>query len=312
MADLRSRFIEDYAGGILNVSRQELSTVGEVLSQDGLPSQGTIFIEDGSGVKSGLKVGVSLAEAVDPTTDMGVVNVRFADRTYAKIRDLKIFSTAIASAQAALSEATSTSISNLETAFELLEADLTTLTQSIQDIVDRQQSTIEDFTSSQGGEVGSISSRIEAAESDIEELVDRIEAQTSRVTNLETVIEDLGRLVSQEVQVGKVSEDVNQVYYSGTIECSNGIVTGVDTDFSNELEVGTVFIAEGTDSLSQAGEVEFTVLAFDTSAPNTKMYVQPTDVTVTAGSRYKVDKLLTISKQFNNLISKLQNLKILA
>lgn len=312
MADLRSRFIEDYAGGLLNVSRQELSTVGEVLSQDGLPSQGTIFIEDGSGVKSGLKVGVSLAEAVDPTTDMGVVNVRFADRTYAKIRDLKIFSTAIASAQAALSEATSTSISNLETAFELLEADLTTLSQSIQDIVNRQQSTIESFTTSQGGEVGSISGRVEATESDIQELAGRIDAQTTRVDNLETVIEDLGRLVSQEVQVNKVSEDVNQLYYSGQISCSNGIVTGIDTDFSNEMEIGTVFTAEGTDSLSQTGDFEFTVVAFDSSTPDIKMYVKPTDVTVSPGSRFKLNKFLTLSIQFNNLVSRLQELKLLA
>ena len=127
MADLRFRFIEDYAGGLLNISRQEISTTGEVLSQDGLTTEGTIFVEDGSGVKTGLKLGVSLAESVDPTTEMGLVNVRFADRTYAKVRDLRIFTTAIASAQSALSEATSTSISNLETAFQLLEDDINTL-----------------------------------------------------------------------------------------------------------------------------------------------------------------------------------------
>ena len=104
MADLRKRYIEDYAGGFLNIARQEISSTGEVLVQDGFTSEGTLFVEDGTGTKSGLLLGSALAESVDPTTETGVVNVRFADRTYAKVRDLKIFSTAIASAQAALSD----------------------------------------------------------------------------------------------------------------------------------------------------------------------------------------------------------------
>lgn len=145
MADLRSRFIEDYAGGLLNISRQELSTTGEVLSQDGLTSEGTIFVEDGSGVKSGLKLGVSLAEVVDPTTEAGVINVRYADRTYAKIRDLKIFTTAIASAQSALSEATSTALTNLENAFELLEDDISSLEQTLLNNVNRDQEKIQEL-----------------------------------------------------------------------------------------------------------------------------------------------------------------------
>jgi len=131
MADLRSKFIEDYSGGLLNVSRQELASTGQVLSQDGLLSGGTLFVEDGTGTKSGLKLGVSLCESVDPTTDQGVVNVRYANRTYANIRDLKIFSTAIASAQAALADATSSSISNLENAFQLLETDQISLGQRL-------------------------------------------------------------------------------------------------------------------------------------------------------------------------------------
>ena len=127
MADLRSKFIEDYAGGLLNVSRQELSSTGEVLSQDGFLSDATLFVEDGSGTKSGLKLGTTLCEVVDPTTPQGAINVRYADRTYASTRDLKIFSTAIASAQAALSDATATSITNLENAFQLLETTQDTL-----------------------------------------------------------------------------------------------------------------------------------------------------------------------------------------
>ena len=121
MADLRSRFIEDYAGGLLNVSRQELASNGEVLSQDGFLTDATIFVEDGVGTKSGLKLGVGLAESVDPTTQTGLVNVRYADRTYTKIRDTKIFATAIASAQAALAESVSESLTNVESAIDFIE-----------------------------------------------------------------------------------------------------------------------------------------------------------------------------------------------
>lgn len=149
MADLRSRFIEDYAGGLLNVSRQELSSSGEVASQDGLPTDGgTLFVEDGTGTKSGLRLGVSLAEVMDPTTEMGCVNVRFGDRTYAKLKDLKLFTTAIASAQAALSEACSTSITNLETTLQLLETDISALQQSIQSDIYDSRNKIEDLKAS--------------------------------------------------------------------------------------------------------------------------------------------------------------------
>lgn len=121
MADLRAKFLEDYAGGFLNISRQELSSTGEVLSHDGFLDDKTIFVEDGIGVKSGLKLGIGLAEVVDPTTQLGVVNVRYADRTYTKIKDAKVFLTAIASSQAALSDAITNSISNIENAIETLD-----------------------------------------------------------------------------------------------------------------------------------------------------------------------------------------------
>jgi hypothetical protein len=149
MADLRSKFIEDYAGGLLNVSRQELSSTGEVLSQDGLLSDSSIFVEDGSGSKSGLKLGVSICEVVDPTTPQGAVSVRYADRTYASTRDLKIFSTALASAQAALSDATASSITNLENAFQLLETAQDTLQSTFssrKDIVDGQLEKLEEIS----------------------------------------------------------------------------------------------------------------------------------------------------------------------
>lgn len=122
MSDFRGRFIEDYAGGLLNVSKQEQSPTGEILAQNGFPSDGTtLFVEDGTGVKSGIKLGVSLAECLEPTTLSGIVNVSYADRTYAKIKDLKILATATASTQAALSQATIESIQNLENSFATLE-----------------------------------------------------------------------------------------------------------------------------------------------------------------------------------------------
>ena len=94
-------------------------------------------------------MGVSLAEAVDPTTEIGVVNVRYADRTYAKIRDLKIFSTAIASAQAALSEATSVSISNIETTLQILEGDFDSLSEEVLRLLENQDEKINTFTQGQ-------------------------------------------------------------------------------------------------------------------------------------------------------------------
>lgn len=122
MSDFRGRFLEDYAGGLLNVSKQEQSPTGEILAQNGFSSDGSsAFVEDGAGQKSGLKLGISIAECLEPVTLSGIVNVSYADRTYAKIKDLKIFATATASTQAALSQAITTSIENLENSFSKLE-----------------------------------------------------------------------------------------------------------------------------------------------------------------------------------------------
>lgn len=183
MSDLRARFIEDYAGGLLNVSRQEFSTSGEVASQDGLPTDGkTLFVEDGTGTKSGLKLGASLAESVDPTTEAGVVNVRFADRTYAKLRDFKLFTTAVASAQAALSEASATSITNLELTLQLLETDISSLQQSIQTDVYDTRNKLEDTLTT----LDSLSSKvgqIEKTVSDSTGSTDEISASLSALNS---------------------------------------------------------------------------------------------------------------------------------
>jgi hypothetical protein len=290
MADLRFRFIEDYAGGLLNISRQEISTTGEVLSQDGLTTEGTIFVEDGSGVKTGLKLGVSLVESVDPTTEMGLVNVRFADRTYAKVRDLRIFTTAIASAQSALSEATSTSISNLETAFQLLEDDINTLEENLQSNISNEREKIQELTINQND----LTSRINTHDVDIQTLA-------SRVLALETVTPE-----SQTEAIDVLEIEQNSIYYSGTISISNGIVTGSGTDFTGELNLGDIFIAKDPNGL----DVEFKITAFDTATPDTKLAVIPTNKTVNAGSSYKRDINRLIANKINEVIFALKKLKV--
>jgi hypothetical protein len=178
MADLRARFVEDYAGGLLNVARQELSSTGEVLAQDGFVDNFTLFVEDGRGVKSGLRLGSSLAECVDPTTETGLLNVRTADRTYAKVRDLKTFATALASAQGALSESVADAITNVENAFDSLELSL----QSLQN----QFTLYSDTTSSQ---IGGINTNLDSFQGSIDQIDTNLSSITSRVLSLEQIIE---------------------------------------------------------------------------------------------------------------------------
>ena len=285
MADLRKRFIEDYAGGLLNVARQELSTTGEVLAQDGLTSENTLFVEDGSGTKTGLKLGVSLAEAVDPTTETGVVNVRFADRTYAKLRDLKIFSTAIASAQAALSEAASVSISNLETTLQLLEDDISTVEQNFQQNLVTSQEQLQNLTLTQRD------LEQKSAETNVE-----IAQLGSRVTKLESPVESPEKLDLFE-------ENTNTFYYTGTIAIANSVVTGTDTAFT-ELEVGDIFI-----TTTSAGEdVEFRITNI---TDNTQLNVTPTNKTVIAGSRFRQSRELQLIKKVDDILRVMKGLEFI-
>jgi hypothetical protein len=289
MADLRSRFIEDYAGGLLNIARQELSTTGEVLSQDGLTSEGALFVEDGSGTKSGLKLGVSLAEAIDPTTEMGIVNVRFADRTYAKIRDLKIFSTAIASSQAALSEATATSISNIETTLQLLEDDVKTIEQNFQKNLTEGQDQLQTLSLTQR----SLEEKVNGAVIETQNLANRVQVLETPTTSPK--------------QIAELSTALNLFYYTGTIQIAGANVTGTATIFDSELDVGDVFIATTT-----TGEVvEFTVTSFNTTTPQTAMTVIPTNKTVTAGTRFMADQNLELKSKVNEIIAALKALKFI-
>lgn len=289
MADLRSRFIEDYAGGLLNIARQELSTTGEVLAQDGLTSEGTLFVEDGSGNKSGLKLGIGLAEVIDPRSEMGIVNVRFADRTYAKVRDLKIFSTAIASAQAALSEASSLSITNLETAIQLLEDDIGTLEQNFQANLAEGQTQLQEISLTQRSQGDKLI-----------ELGANLESLTSRVKLLETP-------VPNPRTISNLSTDINEIYYTGTIAISNGVVTGTSSLFDQQLDVKDVFIATDATGLQR----EFMVASFDTVTPATKMYVVPTNIVVNSGTYFSRPLNLDLKKKVNEILGLLRELKFL-
>lgn len=180
MADLRTRFIEDYAGGLLNVARQELSSTGEVLAQDGFPAERTLFVEDGRGVKSGIRLGAGLSECVDPVTETGVLNVRSADRTYAKVRDLKLFATAVASAQAALSQSVTEALTNLESAFDTLDSDVqAAATQSLRQI-DEVDTGVRSLVKAVDGRVDELDGRVGAIEQ-----AGIAEAQASRVVTAE-------------------------------------------------------------------------------------------------------------------------------
>lgn len=254
--------------------------------QDGFTSEGTLFVEDGAGVKSGLRLGVSLAEVVDPTTETGVVNVRFADRTYAKIRDLKIFSTAIASAQAALSEASSTSISNLETTVQLLEDDINTLSQNFE----------RNFSNNL--------ERIESLSTIVNTLETELETNVVFAKNLENRVVALESPRTSRVGIDQIDIIQNDIYFTGTITITNGNVTGVNTIFAEELKVGDTFIATTT----QGDDVEFRVTGFDSDDPVTKITVFPTNRNVPSGSRYLKNKLKTVQEKVNKIIFALKRL----
>lgn len=299
MADLRKRYIEDYAGGFLNVARQEISSTGEVLVQDGFTSEGTLFVEDGTGTKSGLLLGSALAESVDPTTETGVVNVRFADRTYAKVRDLKIFSTAIASAQAALSEATSISITNLESTIQILEDDITSTTQNFQNNLENGLANLATLSQTQA------------------ELSENFSTLQTSVTNLSNKVQVLEGKTSG-VTLELLETDINTSKLAGTISVANGTVTGDSTNFNNDLEVGDIFYVPFLEDIVDPDSdplpiklQQFKILGFDTSTPGTSMQVTPTNVAVPAGSYYYKAEMQELKTKVNEIISVLKQLNFI-
>jgi hypothetical protein len=211
VADLRTRFIEDYAGGLLNIARQELSSTGEVLAQDGFPETGSLFVEDGRGVKSGIRLGSGLAECVDPMTETGILNVRSADRTYAKIRELKIFATAIASSQAALSESVAESAQNLESAFETLESEFERLSVGV------------------SGEVEIVNTSLGLRISSVEQSVEILTNQISQLEQGAAPEPDQDRVVILEQSTGPINDqdsfelDLNSARYFGLLSIETSV-----------------------------------------------------------------------------------------
>ena len=312
MADLRSKFIEDYAGGLLNVSRQELASTGEVLSQDGLLSDASLFVEDGAGVKSGLKLGASICEVVDPTTDEGVVNVRYANRTYASGRDLKIFSTAIASSQAALADASSSSITNLENAFQLLENSLDTLSNkfdSRNDIVDTE---FKKF-----GEITTLSQRITNTEEEIKSVDAKVEA--------------LKKDVNTSISTALILKAINPVSYSefGAVATlsvlttpdprrdavTNKAVTGLTSTTGTGLELQVTVDSEGavTNVTIVNGGINFLVgdqitIPDALLVPGSNDGLEAADVILSVNSVASAQSLGKLTDQVTNLFAKVNEI----
>ncbi len=237
MADLRTRYIEDYAGGLLNIARQELSSTGEVLAQDGFVDGLSLFVEDGRGVKSGLRLGSSVAECVDPITDTGVLNVRTADRTYAKVRDLKAFATAVASAQGALTESVTESFTNFEGAFESLEADVQTYRTQVTEAIDSTDLAVTNLSS----RVDSLSSSLASTDTSLSSLSDR-------TTSIETLLSDV-QVVTSEQSVSGSTQIINNTS-AGTINIASSRYYAISSIKTNVPAWVTIY----TDSISRGSE----------------------------------------------------------
>lgn len=316
MADLRLNFLEDYAGGLLNVSRQELSSNGEVLSQDGFPTDATIFVEDGVGVKSGLKLGVGLAECVDPTTSLGVVNVRFADRTYTKTRDLKIFTMATASAQAALSESVAESIGVIEGVLDSTNARL--------DTSERNQSNLQnELTNS----VNNTNVSISNIQISIETLMDRVSELESSDPN-PNVNFSIGYEAFKSLKGGTrniaIGYGAAPNLKDGSLNCfygvnsgynlesgSNSIYLGAHTrgDTSNEIVLGNydhIVVRSNSDTYTpiQARNSDYDNLTFEIYDP-TSIIEDLKSLSIT--KIYKANSLFDISVDYDSLKNNLDS-----
>jgi hypothetical protein len=234
MADLRIKYLEDYAGGLLNVSRQELSSNGEVLVQDGFLTDNTIFIEDGVGVKSGLKLGVGLAECVDPTTNLGIVNVRYADRTYSKIRDVKIFTMAISSAQAALSEAVAESIQGVENVLDSLSARIQSSDNSIVTLSNQTTVDVNRLTS----QITQTNLLVEDINTKVTRLISSDPNPTSNITFGYNALKSL-KLGIQNIAIGYDAAPES-------IEGNNNIFIGNKAGFLNKTGSNNIYLGSDT------------------------------------------------------------------
>ena len=220
---------------------------------------------------------------------MGIVNVRYSDRTFAKIRDLKIFSTAIASAQPALAEATSASISNLEVTVQLLEDDVNSLGENFQQNLVKNQEQIQTIDLTQ------------------KDLVEKMQDLTNESKSLDSRIRAIEVPTNSPPEISELTTNINTFYYTGTISIANANVTGENTSFDTELDIGDIFVA----TTSNGEEVEFAVTGFDTTDPSTKMTVVPTNKTVDALSRFKKAQDRDLRIKVNEIISALKALNFI-
>lgn len=312
MADLRSKFIEDYAGGLLNVSRQELASTGEVLSQDGLLSDTALFVEDGAGVKSGLKLGASICEVVDPTTDEGVINVRYANRTYASVRDLKIFSTAIASSQAALADASSSSITNLENAFQLLENNLDTLSSKF-----NTRNELVDAEFKKFGDLNTLSKRVadnEAGVSTVDSKVEALRKDVSTSISTALVLKAINPVVF--LQYGAVSTvSVLSPADSRRDAVTDKAVSGLSSGSGSGLNVTVTVDSEGavTDVSITSGGQNFLVgdkitILDSAIRPTTNDGLEANDVVLEVTAVSSSQSLQKLTDQVTTLFAKVNEI----
>lgn len=321
MADLRIKYLEDYTGGLLNVSRQELSSNGEVLSQDGFLTDSTIFVEDGTGVKSGLKLGVGLAECVDPTTNLGVVNVRFADRTYAKTRDVKIFTMAIASAQAALSESVVESISTLEGVLDSTNSRLDTGERNQLNLQNELVSSISGVNTSVNNlrlSLESLQTRVSTLESSNENPNSNFALGYNSLQSLSSGIRNIsvGFGAGQNLRDGNSNTLLGYNAGQNLVSGSNNLFLGVDSrgSYSNEIVLGNYnhkVIKANTDVYTpiQAKSEDFAQLTYeDFSMPIERFKA------LQIKKIYKADSLYDISVDFDSLKANLdtQSLSLLS
>lgn len=254
MADLRTRFIEDYAGGLLNVARQELSSTGEVLAQDGFVDNLTLFVEDGRGVKSGLRLGSSLVECIDPVTEAGVLNVRTADRTYAKMRELKLFATAVASAQAALSDSVASSLQNLEGAFESLENDLDRYDTQLGQVTDRIDSQLENISA----DLSLLNTTtVPGINTGIQSVSDRVSTIESTLESVQVVTTELtisgSTILLNNLEPGTFTLEINHNFY-GVTEVTTNVPAWV-TLYTDAVSRGSEQRTEGDPATVNSGVV---------------------------------------------------------
>jgi hypothetical protein len=108
---------------------------------------------------------------------------------------------------------------------------------------------------------------------------------------------------------------INFYELEGTVTIANGVVTGVDTAFSADLDEGDiVFVVYQDESQNPDPDPlpirmrEFRVTSFDSTAPATKMNVTPTNISVGAGAYMYKSQSQEIKKTINSILDALKNL----